>query len=527
MASRVPLVGGNATALTPNALMAGTGMNTATTAIDQVIGPLGGYGPMTKSDRHDGTDAITGMASEHSVGHPICTGIDAAGSKAAGVPTIASGVGGQRTILRAGVSHAKWSNVFLACAMPAVLQLNKLAEGRQLHLAQARTQMALEVRVFRERLMADKIDWNLLTDASYLLCTFIDERANDVAREQGGVAWGGERSLLVEYHGDAWGGEDAFADLQKWMTQEPLPRDLLVLYELLLSLGWQGRYRVIDNGEVQLQDLRSRLHALIWQHAQPAPLGTPLVVPGIQKSAWLTPLRALFLLVLVVAAVWVAATAYLDMRGRPVREALAAWTPPVRTIDIAETLPPPLPAILSEGWLTAYKHPQGWLLVFKSDGAFGVGRADVRPEFMHNIERLGLAMAPWPGDLEVIGHTDRQPIRASRFSSNQHLSEARARTVAEELMKTSLPRGVLAPSKVVQRAITSSGKGDSEPIDPADGAAAYSKNRRVDVLWKVVPQGRAKAWNESGSIATAAPGERSPSNEADLSNRNAVNRDNP
>lgn len=85
----------------------------------------------------------------------------------------------------------------------------------------------------------------------------------------------------------------------------------------------------------------------------------------------------------------------------------------------------------------------------------------------------------------------------------------------------------MAPSKVVQRAITSSGKGDSEPIDPADGAAAYSKNRRVDVLWKVVPQGRAKAWNESGSIATAAPGERSPSNEADLSNRNAVNRDNP
>ncbi len=524
------MVSGNTTALTPNALMAGTGVNTATTAIDQVLGPMVGYGSAQRyerPDRMDGTDAAIHPAPEFGVGPVARTGLDSGASKPAGVPTIASGVGGSRTILRAGQSHAKWSNFFLACGMPAILQLNKLADSRQLHQSQARTQMALEVRVFRERLMAEKTDWNLVNDASYLLCTFIDERANDVAREQGAVAWGGERSLLVEYHGDAWGGEDAFADLQKWMSQDPLPRDLLVFYELVLSLGWQGRYRVIDNGEVQLQDLRSRLHALIWQHTEPDPLGTPLVVPGIQKAAWLTPLKALLLLLGFIALLWAAATVYLDMRGRPVREALAAWTPPVRTIDISETLPPPLPAILSEGWLTAYKHPQGWLLVFKSDGAFAVGKADVRTEFMHNIERLGLAMAPWPGDLEVIGHTDRQPIRASRFASNQALSEARARTVAEELMKTSLPGGASAPAKVVQRAITSSGKGESEPIDAANSPSAYSKNRRVDVLWKVVPQGRAKAWNERGSIATAAPNERDAQPYGESADRNAVNRDNP
>jgi len=104
------------------------------------------------------------------------------------------------------------------------------------------------------------------------------------------------------------------------------------------------------------------------------------------------------------------------------------------------------------------------------------------------------------------------------------VSEARARTVAEELMKTSLPGGASAPEKVQPRAITYSGKGDSEPVDSSSEPSAYSKNRRVDVLWKVVPQGRQKAWNERGSIATAAPDERAPSGSV---GSDVVNRDNP
>jgi type VI secretion system protein ImpK len=139
-------------------------------------------------------------------------------------------------------------------------------------------------------------------------------------------------------------------------------------------------------------------------------------------------------------------------------------------------------------------------------------------------------MAPWPGDLEVIGHTDRQPIRASRFASNQALSEARANTVAEELRKTSLPNGVSAPPKVMNRVITSVGMGESEPLDPADNPAAYSKNRRVDVLWKVVPEGRKDRWNARGSIADAAPEDQVNEPQVPSPQRSVnqeVNRDNP
>ncbi|MCP1290455.1 OmpA family protein [Chromobacterium sp. S0633] len=209
-----------------------------------------------------------------------------------------------------------------------------------------------------------------------------------------------------------------------------------------------------------------------------------------------------------VALAYGAANISLDLLGRPIREALAAWTPPLRSINLATTLPPPLPQLLSEGWLVAYKHPQGWLLVFRSDGAFDVGKAEVRASFQKNIERLGQAFAPWPGDLEVIGHTDRQPIQTSAFPSNQRLSEARARSVADTLRQTAIPGGAQAPDNAVARRIDSSGRGDSAPLDAAQTPAAYERNRRVDVLWKVADaaKGAAAAVPSPGQSAqTPAP----------------------
>jgi type VI secretion system protein ImpK len=186
----------------------------------------------------------------------------------------------------------------------------------------------------------------------------------------------------------------------------------------------------------------------------------------------------------------------LDRASRPLREALAAWVPPVRVINLAEQLPPPLPQLLSEGWLKAYKHPLGWLLVFSSDGAFSSGKAKVAEAFEPNLQRLARAFAPWPGELEVIGHTDQQPIRASRFASNLALSQARAAEVARYLQEQ---QGA--------RRIEWSGKGDSDPVDASSSPGAMSRNRRVDVLWKVLSPSSAQLASDSASrLATPALG---------------------
>jgi type VI secretion system protein ImpK len=417
-------------------------------------------------------------------------------------PVVYTPQGGQVAILKAGQQSANWSNPFVSHALPAILQLQRhLADGPP-DQSTVRTQLGLEVRLYRERLAGSGCEWEQIRDASYLLCTYLDENVSDIARAASQVLYDGERSLLVEFHDDAWGGEDAFSDLGRWMKADDPPIRLLAFYELILSLGWQGRYRVLDRGDVLLQDLRSQLHALIWHHVPPEPLGTGLITPARARRRWWTPMRAGAAALGAVLLTYGIVSAVLDAQGGPIRHALAAWMPPTRTINLAETLPPPLPQLLSEGWLTAYKHPQGWLLVFRSDGAFDVGKAQVRTDFERNIERLGAAFAPWPGDLEVIGHTDRQPIRTSEFGNNQALSEARARTVADELRRTALPGGAQAPGNAVQRNIGFSGRGDTQPIDSAQTPAAYERNRRVDVLWKVIPAGGRRTADADARPAT-------------------------
>jgi type VI secretion system protein ImpK len=403
-------------------------------------------------------------------------------------PVVFSQPGDQVAILKGGQQSASWSNPFVSHALPAILQLQRhLADG-SLNQSAVRTQLGLEVRLYRERLASSDCEWQQIQDASYLLCTYLDEKVNDAARAASQTPYDGERSLLVEFHDDAWGGEDAFSDLARWMKADAPPITLLAFYELILSLGWQGRYRVLDRGHVLLQDLRSQLHAQIWHRVSPEPLGTPLIAPiARQRRRWWTPSKVSAAALGAVLLSYGIVSLMLDAQSKAIRNALAAWMPPVRTINLAQTLPPPLPQLLSEGWLTAYKHPQGWLLVFRSDGAFDTGKAEVRADFERNIERLGLAFAPWPGDLEVIGHTDRQPIHTGAYADNQALSEARARTVADDLRRTALPGGAQAPSNTVQRTIQYSGRGDTQPVDPARTPAAYERNRRVDVLWKVIP----------------------------------------
>lgn len=413
---------------------------------------------------------------------------------------------------KAGQQYARWKNPFIAHAMPAVLSVQRhIAEG-SLNQPMVRLQLVQELRLFRERLTKADLETEQINDASYLLCTYIDEVVSDFARQKMQTPFLEESSLLVEFHGDAWGGEDAFTNLEQWMQHDRLPILLLAFYELVISLGWQGRYRVRERGDVLLLDLRSQLHALVWGQAVPSSLGSDLIHPEpVQQTGW-SLRKKIILGVLVSLLTYAFASLILDIYGRPVRAALSAWEPPMRTINLAERLPSPLPDLLAEGWLSAYKHPQGWLLVFRSDGAFDVGKAEFTPQFMNNIERMAKALAPWPGDLEVIGHTDIQPIKSAQFPSNLELSKARAETAAQALRSFATKEGANAADNAIPRVVTASGRGDTEPVDKNKTPAAFERNRRVDVLWKVIPglpiqkdSGAFSNTNRSTSELSSAP----------------------
>lgn len=389
---------------------------------------------------------------------------------------------GRRSIVaRLGATASKWANPCVSAAIPALLLLHHEEAAQHTFDAEKRKQLGLEVRMFRESLASSDLAGQWADDASYLLCTHIDEVVNEWCRNCGAPL--PEMSLLVEFHGDAWGGEDCFVKLEKAMAEEKPSMHLLEFYELILGLGFKGRYQIMDRGTILLQDRRSELHRMIWQK-EPAGLAIRSDLPKRFKRRWITPLRLFLIGVAGLLLAYVVGILDIASRGSPLREALAAYEPPVRELNLYEVLPPPLPELIAEGWLTAERREKGWLLVFRSDGAFEPGKADIRPEFLSNLNRLGQAFAPWPGDLEVVGHTDLTPIVSSGFSSNQVLSEARATKVAE-LIRQQIQITTAGAGAYPSRQVTSTGMGEREPVAKGVSKEANSKNRRVEVLWKV------------------------------------------
>jgi len=117
--------------------------------------------------------------------------------------------------------------------------------------------------------------------------------------------------------------------------------------------------------------------------------------------------------------------------------------------------------------------------VFQSEVLFPSGSADLSPTGEAALRRLAQTLSQitpkipaqihWI--LEVDGYTDKRPIASSRFPSNWELSSARATAVLKFLIASGIP----------PEHLSAAGFGEYQPIDAADTAAAYAKNRRIEL----------------------------------------------
>ncbi len=80
-----------------------------------------------------------------------------------------------------------------------------------------------------------------------------------------------------------------------------------------------------------------------------------------------------------------------------------------------------------------------------------------------------------PADIEwilsIAGHTDRRPIRTAQFPSNWELSVARALSIVNYLIGRGIP-----PDR-----LSAAGFGEFHPVDSANTAEAYRRNRRIEI----------------------------------------------
>jgi type VI secretion system protein ImpK len=390
-------------------------------------------------------------------------------------------------------------NPLLALANRLLLAASQLRTTRQVADPVAlRDSLAQAIREFAERASAAGIAHERVMAARYVLCTVIDEAAADTPWGGSGV-WA-QHSLLAGFYNEKYGGEQVFLLMARLAEKAGANRDLLELIYAALALGFEGRYRLLDNGTAQLEAVRDRLAQIIKRErgSYSAALAQHWLVRGVERSrrlSWL-PLAATAAVVLLVLVLGYAAMLlWLGARSDPVYARIQSLRLPAPVPTAAQPAPRPrlaqfLAADIRSGAVTVRDEVDRSVIVVRGDGLFASSSATLLPEREPLMARIADALAAIPGRIVVTGHTDNKPIRSALFPSNWHLSEARARSILQ----------LLVARHVAPERLASEGRADSEPVQPNDTPAHLAMNRRVEITLVVDGRrGSARPSDQPGS----------------------------
>ncbi|WP_198264900.1 type IVB secretion system protein IcmH/DotU [sulfur-oxidizing endosymbiont of Gigantopelta aegis] len=156
-------------------------------------------------------------------------------------------------------SHLSSLNELVHCASTLLSLMIKLSNSimhndvQQLKFKLQDEIKQFEINCSRAGIVNDKI-----LQARYIICTSMDEIVAS-------TPWGQEsnwsqQSLLSLFHGETWGGEKFYLLLERLLKEPAKNLDILELMYICISIGFQGKYRVIDNGHGQVEQLREDLY---------------------------------------------------------------------------------------------------------------------------------------------------------------------------------------------------------------------------------------------------------------------------
>jgi type VI secretion system protein ImpK len=351
--------------------------------------------------------------------------------------------------------------------------------------AALRTALVEAVRKFEADARARGLPNEQVVAGRYLLCTFVDECASS-------TPWGGSgawssHSLLVLFHNESWGGEKLFQLLGKLAENVPANRGLLELIYSILALGFEGRYRVLQNGRAQLDGVREKLALMLRdqsgsaaQELSPHWTGVPAPVARLRDGipVWLVATAAALLLAIVFIALRLSISSQsndtfstlqaLDVKPAAMPELIAS--PPAAVPRLSGFLKPEIDAGLVEVRDLADRS----IIVIRGDGLFDPGSAKLAAPVLPLMERIAEELQRTPGQILITGHSDNQPIRSVRYPSNWHLSQDRAQAVKDLLL-----------TKVKPERIRSEGLADTQPVADNATSAGRAKNRRVEITLRL------------------------------------------
>lgn len=113
------------------------------------------------------------------------------------------------------------------------------------------------------------------------------------------------------------------------------------------------------------------------------------------------------------------------------------------------------------------------VLQLRNDVLFDSGKVEVKPAGREALKDVASVLATISDrKLQVVGHTDNNPIQTERYPSNWELSAARAISVVRFLVGA----GIKA------EALSAAGHSEYDPVAPNDSDEGRAKNRRIEIV---------------------------------------------
>lgn len=334
---------------------------------------------------------------------------------------------------------------------------------------------------------------------------FVAALLDDIALN---TPWGGNSGwprmpLVVSLYGNVDAGErffDLAEDLIRFPGRDP---ELMELVFLCLSLGFRGKYRREGGqGEAEIARTRGQMSRLLRDRdSADAPLAPHW--KGVQAEdedkRFIVPLWSIGLMALaVITAVYVGLGVQLSNRGEqlftlagvlPPPERADIFRPVIDTVGGPQLTADPLVFELLPLFGAAAPEQTANALTGREDVSIAVvvvqatapevfrsAKADLNPEYAPLIKSIAgviVENVEFVGSIRVVGHTDSIQVRKSNpFRSNQGLSEARARTIADMLVAAGVPAEL----------VTSDGKAATDPIADNATREGRARNRRVEII---------------------------------------------
>lgn len=124
-------------------------------------------------------------------------------------------------------------------------------------MAKIRDELIVKVNLYNENILKHNIENAEILVTRYILCTFVDEIINTIYLGTNNN-WA-TNSLLSIFHNETYGGENFFHLLDKFLKTPAKYIHILELMYVCISLGFEGKYRVMDRGEIELNAIRDSL----------------------------------------------------------------------------------------------------------------------------------------------------------------------------------------------------------------------------------------------------------------------------